>query len=64
MSDMTPTSLATALVSRTGKIIKNVLRVFERGKICYKMAYYTLLYYTKLIFRNRVTKLECTQTKN
>jgi len=51
-------------VSRTGKIIKNVLRVFERGKICYKMAYYTLLYYTKLIFRNRVTKLECTQTKN
>jgi len=37
---MTPTSLAVAF--RTGKIIKNWLRVFERGENCYKIVYYTL----------------------
>jgi len=49
--DMTPTSLAEAEAPRTGKIIKNGPRVFER-------------WYTKLciqaepIVRNRDTKLE------
>jgi len=37
MPDITLTSLAAAVVPRTGKI-KNGLR----GKICYKMVYYTL----------------------
>jgi len=32
MPDTTPTSLAAALGPRTGKIIKNGLRVFERGE--------------------------------
>jgi len=32
MLDMTPTSLAVAVVPRTGKIIKNSLRVFESGE--------------------------------
>jgi len=36
MSDMTPTSLAAAVVPRTDKIIKNIkllkLRIFERGE--------------------------------
>jgi len=40
--DMTPTSLAAAVAPRTGKIIKNSLRVFERENIFYKMVYYTL----------------------
>jgi len=32
MPDMTPTSLAAAFAPRTGKVIKNGLRVFERGE--------------------------------
>jgi len=32
MPDMTPTSLAAAVVPRTCKIIQNGLRVFERGE--------------------------------
>jgi len=32
MPDMTPTSLAATVAPRTGKIIKNGLRVFERGE--------------------------------
>jgi len=36
MLDMTPTPLAAAVAPRTGKIIKNGLRVFER------MVYITL----------------------
>jgi len=32
MPDMTPTSLAAAVASRTGKIIKNGLHVFDRGE--------------------------------
>jgi len=39
---MTPTSLVEAVAPRTGKIITNGLRVFEREKICYKIIYYTL----------------------
>jgi len=31
MPDMMPTSLSAAVAPRTGKIIKNGLRVFERG---------------------------------
>jgi len=32
MLEMTPTSLADAVAPHTGKIIKNCLRVFERGE--------------------------------
>jgi len=33
MLDMTPTSPAAIAVPRTGKTIKNGLRVFERGEM-------------------------------
>jgi len=36
MPDMTTTSLAAAVEPRTDKIIKNRLRVFERGEIATK----------------------------
>jgi len=39
MPDMTPTSLAAAVVPRTVKLLKMILK---EEKICYKMAYYTL----------------------
>jgi len=40
---MTPTSLAAVVAPRTGKIIKNGLRVFQSGEnMLYKMVYYTL----------------------
>jgi len=35
-------SLVAVVAPRTGKIIKNGLRIFERGEICSKMVYYTL----------------------
>jgi len=55
MPDMTTSSLAAAVLPRIGKIIKNGLRVFERGenllqngmhfanlqKSCYKVRIYT-----------------------
>jgi len=61
MPDMTPTSLAAAVEPRTGKIIKNGLRLFERAENLLK--YYTL-HWNKAIVRNHVTKLEFKQTKN
>jgi len=42
MPDMTPTSLAAAVVPRTGKIIKNGTVFLKEEKIYYKMIYYTL----------------------
>jgi len=57
MPDMTSTSLLAAVVSRTGKIIKNSQTVsLKEGEICYSMVYYTLY----LIVRNCVA----TRTKN
>jgi len=54
--------------SCTGKMIKNGPVFFKEEKICYKIVYYTLyLSYAnrqKSCFKNRVTKLEFTQTKN
>jgi len=38
---MTPLSLVAAVAPRTGKIFSYRVS-FERGEICYKMAYYTL----------------------
>jgi len=38
---MTVTSLVAFVAPRTGKIIKNGHSVFEKGKVCYKMVYYT-----------------------
>jgi len=44
MTDMTPMSLAAAIAPHTGKIIKNGLRVFERGEYLLQnyAVYYTL----------------------
>jgi len=39
---MTPTSLAAAVEPRTGKIIKNDLRVIEKGENLLKKWYTTL----------------------
>jgi len=65
MLDMTATSLAAVVVPRIGKIIKNGLRVFERGLKRRKFA--TKWYTTPCKLANRqkrVTKLEFTETKN
>jgi len=56
-------SLATAVAPRTGKTIKNGLRVFEREKNSLQNGI-TLCSCVEPIVRNRVTKLEFTQTKN
>jgi len=57
MPDMTSTSLLAAVVSRTGKIIKNSQTVsLKEGEIYYSMVYYTLY----LIVRDHVA----TRTKN
>jgi len=60
MPDMTPTSLAATVEPRTGKIIKNGLRLFERAENLLK--YYTL-HWNKAIVRNHVTKLELDQKR-
>jgi len=39
---MTPTSLAAPVAPHAGKIIKNSLRVFERGENLLENVYYTL----------------------
>jgi len=39
---MRMTSLVAVVAPSTGKIIRNSLRVFERGENCYKMVYNTL----------------------
>jgi len=54
---MTMTSLVAAVVSRTGKIIKIGLSVFERGENLLQNGM------VKPIVRNRVTKLEFTQNE-
>jgi len=63
MLDMTPTSLVAVVAPRTGKIIKHDLNVFERGENLLQNGILHL-FYVKSIVRNRVTKLEFTQTKN
>jgi len=57
MPDMTSTSLATAVVPRIGKIIKNGLRVFKRENLLQNgiLIHFVL---------HRDTKLKFTQTKN
>jgi len=57
--DMTPTSLVEAVAPRTGKIITNGLRVFERGE---NLLQNNILHFVT-ISRNRVTKLEFTRRK-
>jgi len=55
MPDMTPTSIAVAVVPRIGKIIKNDFRVFERGENLLQNGI-ILHFVFKPIVRNRVTK--------
>jgi len=63
--DMTPTSLVAVVAPRTDKMMKNGLSVLKKGKVCYKMVYYTTLcIYVKPIIRNRVTKLELDRRKS
>jgi len=59
---MTPTSLAVAVVPRTGKIIKitrkrRKLDILQNGVLHFVLV-------SKPIFRKRVTKIEFTQMKN
>jgi len=54
MLDMTPTSLAVAIASRTVKIIKNGLRVLKEEKILYGMVYFAfkLSQSSEIVFRS------------
>jgi len=60
MPDRTPTSLPAALVSHTGKIIKNGIVFLKKEKI-------GILHFAFKLsqsVRNRVSKLKFKQTKN
>jgi len=60
MPDMTPTSLVTAVLACTSKIIKNGLGVFERGEQKATKGYTTLCIY---VSQSSEIVLEFRQTK-
>jgi len=61
---MTVTSLVADIAPRTCKISNNGPSVFEKIlEICYKMVH-TFVFMLSQMVRNRVGKLEFTQTKN
>jgi len=65
MLDATATSFAAHVASRTGKIIKNGLRIFERAENFLQNGILHFVFKVKPIVRNRVAKkLEFTQAKN
>jgi len=57
---MTVTSLVAVVAPRTGKIIKNDLRLFERGE---NLIQNGISFCVKPIARNRVAKVEFTQRR-